>query len=102
MIAAILYGVAAAGLVVFLAIYCRRTDWYARPEGWHLLATILVLILNCGLAISVILFGEYPGVQVVRFVAALLIAVVAVGLPISLLSIQRRGRRRHTAGAELP
>lgn len=96
---AVLYFAAFAAFAVFLAIYWTRTRWEIRPEGWHLSAVVLVMMANCALAVSVILWGAYPGVQLVRLVAATLVLIVAVGMVVSLVAVQRRGR--HGARATL-
>jgi hypothetical protein len=91
---AVLYAVACVAFVVFLIVYWTRTRWTSRPEGWHLSATVLALVANCGLAASVIVWGLYPGVQIARTIAASAIAAVAVGMVVSLVVVQRRARRR--------
>lgn len=94
---AVLYGAAFGVFGVFLLVYWTRTRWEIRPEGWHLSATVLIMMLNAALAMSVIVWGSYPGLALVRLVAAALVLVVAVGMVVSLVAVQRRGRRRRRA-----
>lgn len=91
--AAVLYIVGIVALVLFLARYLVRVRW-RHFDGVALVVTILMIIYNATLAVSVILFGEWPGVQVARLVGALAFAFVAVGMLIGLIRVQRNGEAK--------
>lgn len=92
MIAAILYAVALAAVLIYLAYRWWRLRQSLESLGFA--AFLLVFAYNSALAISVILLGEWPGVRVARLLGALGAAVVAVGLLVVGLRVQRNGRRR--------
>jgi len=90
-VAAVLYIIGIVFLTAFLIVFVGRVDWRARIEGTHLVATIVMMLINAGLAVSVILLGAFPGLAALRLIAALAFAVVAVGMLVGLVRVQRRG-----------
>lgn len=92
MIAAILYAVALAAVLVYLGFRWWRLRQSLESAGFAVF--LLVFAYNSALAISVILAGEWSGVQVARLLGAAGAALVAVGLLVVGLRVQHRGERR--------
>lgn len=90
---AVLWSISLLGVLVLLVRYVGWTTWYHHPEGWCLAATLAVVAIQHAVALSVVIFGLYPGVQIARTVAAALAAVTFVGAAIAGFWIQRNGNR---------
>lgn len=93
------YGLGALGVAAFIARYLR-TRWRATPMGRGTMHFAIAILINMLCAISVITFGEYPHVQVVRSIGAVAVLPAGWWLLRNLIVEQRRARRRRATPAD--
>lgn len=90
-------GVAEVGFLASLWVFLSGR-WWQRPEGRHTALMLVTYIAGCAVFGSVVVFGEYPGVQVARGVLALLALATGLGTPYLFWQLRRDSRAERLTG----